>query len=347
MSYVLKKTRRVTLSDVAKEAGLSPATVSTVLNTPEENCPIAPKTRELVLSAAKRLGYRASWRARALAKQQTRTIGLLYAGESPFTTGFNQALLDALAVRLCDHGYHQLFIPILDEGADYQDIITSDRIDGCLVLAPMPQNLEPVMMANLPTVLVNLASSLPLSQVLPDDHAGAAAITHHLISLGHQRIGFVMTQAAVPHISVERRTAAFMEAMRAAGLAQYAHVIPEDAAQQVIQDWPQSRDRMTALIAYEHHLAARLLQSAWMRKISVPDELSIASFNDVEFLQYTTPPMTTVALPAKEMAQRAADQLIKQINDPQETPRTILLPETLIVRGSTGAPLVGGVRGHS
>jgi LacI family transcriptional regulator len=133
--------------------------------------------------------------------------------------------------------------------------------------------------------------------------------------------------------------------MTNAGFANFAKVVSEEEALAAIDRLAEGQDEVTAMIAYEHHLAARLLQAAWAKDVAVPDRLSLASFNDVEFLQYTTPAMTTVALPAKDIAYLAAEELIRQINDPEEAAKTLLLPETLIIRGSTGAPAVGGAHG--
>ncbi len=335
---ITKKNRRVTLADVARETGLSQATVSTVLNSHDGQCPIALKTQDIVLKAAKKLGYRASWRARALAKQQTGTVGLLYAGESPFTTGFNQSLLESLAARLCKHDYHQLFIPILEDHANYQDIINSDRIDGCLVLAPIPANLDVIRESGLPTVLVNVESELPFTQVLPDDYDGAVRITRHLLELGHQRIAMVMSAETHWHMSQNKRRAGFQYAMSQAGMAQHVQVLREESAIAALKNTDAAANRPTAMIAYEHHVAARLLQAAWSAGLKVPDDLSLASFNDVEFLRYTTPPMTTVALPAQEIAFSAADELIRQIHSKGTSSQRIVFGEQLVIRGSTGHP---------
>ena len=334
--------KRVTLADVARVAGLAESTVSLAINRPPEKCRLGRATRERALLAAAKLNYRPNWRARALASQKTYTVAMMYGRSSPYLTGTNEAVVDALANTFSGVGYHQLLVPIGPSAPSWIDAVRSDRVDGGIVLAPMPDELDRIHReTGLPLVLVNLKSDrLPLSQVYPDDELAGYIMAKHLLELGHHRIVFwrratTMPNTPVEHHSVAERIAGYRRAMIEAGYSNMVtvveHLVEPDMAQWVLAH----RHEVTAVVAYDHFHALTLIHHLGEIGIQVPRDLSLGTFNDNALIKIIKPALSTVALPDHEMGRHAAQLLLAQIDDTSLLPRTIKLTPTLRVRSST------------
>ena len=233
----------------------------------------------------------------------------------------------------------------------------------------MLNNVTPELRAvlgktRLPIVLVNVESDLPVQQVLVDDAAGMRELTEHLLSIGHRRVTYLIdnpSEAKLPknlqHYSLREREQAFRDTMAVAGATETATVISMPASEYADQLMTMPRDqRPTAVICFWHRLAMHLMRLLWERGLNVPADLSVAAFNDVEFVADAIPPLTTVAIPNLEMGRRAAMMLKEQIeaasrggrhvievdngdsgtSDP--APKRLFLTPHLIVRRSTAAP---------
>lgn len=335
---------RPTLRDVARIAGLSQATVSLALNRSAETCPLTPATRQRAIAAAEQLGYRPNFRARALAKGRSSTVGLVFAREAPLMTGVNEQIVEALTDTLHTHGYYQLLVPLIGQPDDWRDVIRPDRIDGCIVLYPLPVQLSEILAeTRLPMVAINLESELPIPHVLPDDAGGMRLLMDHLLSLGHRDIAYFYSAANV-HFSVERRSQAYIAAMQTAGLGGRVRIYAKASAEMCFAAYQRAERKPTAIIAYDHVLAVALLHECIKHGVRVPEDLSIATFNDVFPVSLTSPALTVVALPGGAMGRTAAE-LLKQMIDSQTsattgtaTAQSVQLPAHLIVRASTAPP---------
>ncbi len=334
--------KRVTLADVARVAGLAESTVSLAINRPPEKCRLGRATRERALLAAAKLNYRPNWRARALASQKTYTVAMMYGRSSPYLTGTNEAVVDALAGTFSNAGYHQLLVPIGPTAPLWVDAVRSDRVDGGIVLAPMPDELDRIHYeTGLPLVLVNLKTNrLPLSQVYPDDELAGYLMTRHLLELGHHRIVFwrratTTVNAPAEHHSVAERIAGYRRAMVEAGFTDaitvMEHLIEPDMAQWMVAH----HEQVTALVAYDHFHALTLIHHLGENRIQVPRDLSIGTFNDNALIKIIKPALSTISLPDHEMGRHAAQLLLEHIDDPSLSPRTIKLMPQLRVRSST------------
>jgi LacI family transcriptional regulator len=340
--------RRVTLADVARAAGLSPTTVSLALNRPREQCHLSEATQQRAIEAATRLGYRPNWRARALAKKQTFTIGLMYDGAESFCTPANEPIVVSVARTLRAGGYHALLVPLGADSDDWQDVIRSDRLDGCLAIFPTSPRFDQVYAeAGMPMVMINLMSDRPVPQVLADDRGGMRQAMAHLLELGHQDIAFV-ARSSNNHYSCHLRQEEYERVMIEAGLRERARIIPGDALCELMclpltsKDWP------TALVCYDHNLAMQVLSGCCDQRIPVPEHVSVVGFNDIAMTAWTAPPLTMVRVPGEEIGQRGARLLIDLIeNRKQESgavaesaasPPREWFTEELIVRQSTGRP---------
>jgi LacI family transcriptional regulator, repressor for deo operon, udp, cdd, tsx, nupC, and nupG len=330
-----------TIRDVASELGMSVATVSRALSQPEL---LRPETRERVLSVVAKLGYRPNVLARSLRRGQTHAIVLVVPKLSTFFleifAGAEEAAQTAgLAVLLGNSDGK----PEREEA--YFDQVISGRADGIILLT----GALPPAYANgkraLPP-LVAVLERLPGhdTPVIRIDHRAASAeITRHLIDLGHRRIAHI---AGSPHAaSTEHRTSGYKDALSAAGIPYDEDLVaPGDFSMQSGAD---AMDRLlkldsppTAVFAGNDEMAFGAVKSARVHGLSVPEDLSIAGFDDQTTAAFYNPPLTTIHTPCREIGRRATQELIEQIAG-RDVAREIVLPTKLVVRDSTASPRAG------
>lgn len=334
--------KRATIRDVAQACGVAKSTVSSVLNNSPGSQRVAEATRQRVRLIAEQLGYRPSWRGRALAGQRTHVIGVLYTPPMPLIArgnyeGILSGINDVLQVR----GYHLLLMPLGQNPLEWRAMLMDGRMDGAIVLSRLlPQLAEIIAEVKLPISLVNAETTADVARVVADDYQGARELTEYLLSLGHERIAFLLGDQP-PHYSVDQRTGGYRDVMRAAGFEQHIRIQPTGDALDFGASFaaePVDR-RPTAVLCYTHYLAIKLLQVLWERQLQVPRDLSVACFSNSYPVADVIPPLTTVALATEQMGRTAAELVLEQIESKGVTPRRRLALRTqLIVRKSTAAP---------
>lgn len=334
--------KRPTIVDVARLCGVAKSTVSVVLNASPAAERVPADTQQRVRTAAQQLGYRPSWRGRALAAKRTHMIGVLYTPPMPLIARGNyEGIMVGVNEVLSARDYHMLLIPLGDNPVEWRRLLMDQRIDGALVLSRLvPQLAEIVMNTQMPVTLVNAETDLPLPMVLADEYAGSRESCEYLLSLGHRRIAFLLGQQP-PHYSVTQRTAAYRDVMAAAGLKKHVQVVEgsaDDFADR-LRGLP-ARERPTAAVCYTHYLAIKLLQACWERGIGVPKDLSVTAFSNAYPVEDVIPPLTTVALATQQMGRTAAEMILEQIETKGAAPRRrVVLRTRLIARASTAAPM--------
>jgi LacI family transcriptional regulator len=325
---------------------VSTATVSRVLNGAGR---ASPATRDRVLAAARELGYRPSGVARSLKLRQTRTIGLIVTDiENPFFPALVRAVEDAARAE----GYAILLGNAADDPereAAYLDLLVERRVDGVIIAASSlgVRHGEWLTEPPLPVVLVNATSTgVPLTAVASDNRAGARLAAEHLIGLGHRRLGFL----AAPSRNVDSpvRLAGVRDAMTAADIEPASLAVAMgpalvgggEAAMHELLDLARPP---TGVCAYNDLMAIGALRAARSRGRSIPGDLSIVGFDDVEFASYVDPPLTTIAQDQATMGLQAVRALAAQLagdgdGSTRSEARVIRLPTVLRVRGSSGPP---------
>lgn len=337
------RSARPTMTQVAAVCGVSTGAVSLALNRSLEASRLREETYGKIRRVAAEMGYRADWRGRALAKGRIHSIGLLSARMTPHVTDVYEQMYDVIAETLGARGYHMHFIPALGEPNAWREIIEDQRVEGCLIVPPMPFDL-PAMLRNLrmPAVLMNVQSDESLPQFLPDDAGGTRMLMEHLWGLGHRRIGFAMSPATHSHHSVGARRDAFRAFAAERGVADECPVVELDPAA-LAGNVKRGATRVTAIVSYKGSYAIELLHMLWRAGLVVPRDLSLATFDDSWVMSYLHPPMTSVTIPMNEIARQASNLLIDALERPaaDQARATTLLPETLVVRESTAAVPVG------
>ena len=319
---------------------LSKTTVSVILNGSPASTRVPPETQERVRQAAAQIGYRPSWRARALTSRRTHTVGIVYAPPMPLIVRGNyEGIIAGIHETLQRNGYHMMFVPLGEDPGTWSDLLMDQRMDGCLILSRLYESLAGLLrQTRMPAALVNADTQHPLPVCIADEFDGGVQVTRHLLDLGHERITFFLGDQP-PHYSVTQRVGGYEQTMTAAGLAKHINIVKGS-----LQDFIDSMlarngsDRPTAMICYTHFLAISTLRLLWERGARVPQDLSVATFSNSYPVAEVIPPLTTVALPTEDMGRSAAEMVIEQIQSSGEAdPRRVVLKETLIVRKSTAA----------
>jgi DNA-binding LacI/PurR family transcriptional regulator len=336
------KTRaRPTIYDVAREAGVSTATVSRALN---DTGQIAPATRQAIEAAIERLGYRPNTIARSLVTKSTQTIAFLLPDiTNPFyaalVNGIQQvALANDHTMLLCTTGGD----PAQEE--EYLRLLHAKQVDGALVdgLVIPPDRIAAFVEDGFPIVCLDRdvdSRSVPLVQV--DNRRGARMATEHLLELGHTRIAHVLGAPELG-ISDERRTG-YRDALRAARVPFDAKLVvtgrfTEDGGFEALTALLESGIDFTAVFAANDLSALGGMHALARGGRRVPADVSVIGFDDLRLSAYATPPLTTIRQPAVEIAERATEILIGMINGRRARPLRTLLEPQLVVRGSTAPP---------
>lgn len=344
-SKIPDRIKRPTIGDVARVCGLSKTTVSKVMNVAPEIIDVPESTRQRVLAACKELAYQPSWRARALRQGRTHVLAFIHRDPIPMISDAWHRLAGRLNQVSKDRGYQLQLVSAPADADGWRQMLGEQRFDGCFIFQDVGELAEDVLQESaLPTVFVNAYGS-KYPSVLPDDRQGGYLLTRHLIDLGHRGIAFVLgdgVDASHRHFSVRHRIEGYRRALEESGLtAEDPIEVHSFEAAAVIAKLP---TKPTAVVAYNANVAIPFLHGCWEQGIRVPADLSVGTFNDVLATRHSIPPLTTIDVPAAEVAERASALLLQQIESRGASPRDatgrpemILLPERLVVRESTRA----------
>lgn len=329
---------RPTLADVARRVGVSKSAVSQTVNwEPGRATTIKEETRKRILQAVEEMGYRASWRGQVLARQRSQAIAVVYSallGAVP--RGVYLEIVDHIEMELGKVDLCPTFIHVKDHSERFDRLMGDARFDGCLTLGVVSAEVLGILRNNqVPTVLVNSDADESWTRVHVNDENGTRLAMQHLLSLGHKRVVYNAGPNPPAHRSASIRSGMYQQCMREAGLTPQAPFVgPLDQFVNKIINDP---NRPTAILEFDHWGAVRLLQELWRRDLRVPNDISVATFNNTYPVTEVIPPLTTVSLPAEAMAENAVRMLLERIERPQTPAKTVVLQESLVVRESTAA----------
>lgn len=330
---------RVGIRDVAAAAGVSVTTVSHALS---GRGSVAPETRRRVEEAADRLGYAPNRIASSLRQRRTRVIGLV--SDQIATTPFAGRLVLGAQVAADENDLVLMVVDSLGDPATEArqiDALLAYQVDGFLYAKMFHQVVErPAALAGRPTVFVDAETPTPEHCVVPDEVGIGAAATRHLLARGHRRIAVLTipepTPAQVGRLEGVRRELA------GHGLAPVDVVFGgstsvggRDAAG-VALDRPEPP---TALVCFNDQMAMGAYQAALDRGLSVPRDLSVVGVDDLRIVaEAVRPPLTTVALPHREMGAWALERLVALLDGSAPEPAIHRLPCRVVERSSVAAP---------
>ncbi len=336
---------RVTIRDVARQAGVSPATVSNVLNGRSEA--MAKDTLERVQAAIQSLSYRPNHFARGLVTRRTATIGLILSEiETPL---FLQAVsfIEPIARRA---GYNILVCNArtVEDERQVLGLLLEKQVDGMIFLSISEfrenEHLLAAQASGVPLVLINRSSPDPaFDQIKWDNTGGVVLAVDHLAQLGHRRIAHL--RGPQNRRSSEERFRGYCLGLEQNHLEfreDYVrlgdYTASPDTWQQSAQELLNLSPMPTAIIASDDIVAAVILRTLQRAGLNVPRDVSVVGIDDQPFSTFLSPALTTVQCPVAEAGKQAIETLLQRIANPSLPTRNLLLPCPLILRESTGAP---------
>ena len=334
---ILKSVRnRPTITDVARLCGVTPATVSRVLNG-KQKFSASEAVRQKILETARKLGYVPDLAARNLNRRATRIIGLFASPQTHLAEGINESLLEGIAEVLHAGGY-DVFYELSPNNAEHA--LPFWRFDGAILMqAPRQATVTELDRRRVPYVCVNEKVGNPAAHIVADDAMGMNRALEHLHQLGHKRIAYANARATYfSHYSVEERYETLLAGARSHGMQLVeGHDVPFTSAGYFLRYCVKEK-RATAVITYDHHIAVMLVGAAAELGLRIPHDFSLICFNDVFPVSLLPPPLTAVAVSGREMGRIGADLLLNTVLAPDapRRQREIKVPEDLIVRSSTG-----------
>ena len=341
------------IREVAKQAGVSTATVSRAFNTPEL---ISALTHKRVLETADRLNYRplrarqrVGTPAEAAAATDEAFIGFQFFGASPTdllqANAFYAPLLAGAQVAAAERGLH-----LLEHTTDRHQLarllpkmVQDKTVAGMLLVGTAEPAILAVFLERIPQIVLVDHRDPTHSHdcIVSDGLGGALAATKYLFELGHQRIAFLSDDAAAASFQDRLRgfVCAHFEVGRTVDPRLIVSADSEDSIPAAIQGLLTGPDRPTALLAANDQQALIVMQVCRALGLSIPEDLSLIGFDDIEFSAHTWPPLTTVRVPKEQIGRLAVTRLqerLRAASSPLEAspPVTVEVPVSLIVRHS-------------
>jgi LacI family transcriptional regulator, repressor for deo operon, udp, cdd, tsx, nupC, and nupG len=329
---------RARLADIARQAGVSEATVSRVLN---DKPGVSEETRQGVLTALDVLGYE---RPERLRKRSAGLVGLITPElDNPIFPAFAQVIESALAQRgftpvLCTQTYGGI------REDEYVDMLLDRQVSGIIFVSGLsadtttdPDRYRKLVDRPLPIVLLTgYMDGVEAPFVSCDDRTASELAVRHLAALGHRRIGFVSGPAR--YLPVQRKLAGYRETM-----LDVAGRVDEDLIELslfTVEGGHAAADRLlsrgcTGFVCGSDLMALGAIRAARARGLQVPKDVSVIGYDDSVLMAFTDPPLTTLRQPVRAMALAAVRALVDEINgDPAPHSEYLFRPE-LVVRGST------------
>jgi len=328
--------RKPTISDVARWAGISTATVSRALATPEK---VTACTRAIVLEAVRKIGYVPNLAARNLRTNKTRTI---LAVLPDFSNVFFSRILRGISDTLVARGYSLIIADTRNDPAreaQYAEFILAGRVDGILLLNGRSILTRRQGRAAVPTV--SLCERIPNARfphIETENRESARMMTAYLVSLGHKNIGYV--RGPITNVLEHERFAGYKDALLHSRLQYNPALITSgdftlesgEAAAEAYLSKPKLPD---AIFACNDEMAMGLIRGLSAAGVTVPCDVSIAGFDDIEFAEAYNPPITTVRQARRQIGERAAELLLQLIDGDLPAEREIKLAAELVIRKST------------
>jgi LacI family transcriptional regulator len=325
-----------TISDVAKKSGVSTTTVSHILNGTRY---VSPEVKKRVLDVIDELGYQPNSLAQSLRKKETHTLGLilpdsvnLYFAE--IQSGVEKAAFEnGYTVILCNSEGDE------EKEKLYVNVLRNKRVDGILFISTSNRT-KLQLDEKSPIVLID--RDLPEHEVdfvTADNFEGGYLATHHLVSLGHQRIACITGPEGI--MPSGRRIAGYRKALEEASIQIDAelicagdfHAASGKAATERFLSLP---NPPTAIFTFNDLMAVGAIQAAAESKLVIPKDLALVGFDDIELASFLQPPLTTIRQPKQEMGRLAVEMLLARIRNHDLPINKVTLPVSLILRKSSG-----------
>ncbi|GAB2046510.1 LacI family DNA-binding transcriptional regulator [Agathobaculum sp. TL06] len=334
--------KNMTITEIAKEAGVSKSTVSRVLNNKSD---VLPGTKERVLRVIREHQFQPNAYARSMSQRRSRTIGVVvphdidYVFQNQYYMEIQRGILKAMTKR----GYYALMLCCRDMKEAF-DAVLQKRVDGLLLISPLYEHtpyINELLEHHVPLVLIGKSpASQQVYQVCIDNYMGALSAMQHLFGLGHRRIAFINGPHFLP--SSEERRRAYLDGMARQGNAVLPGMVREgynsidsgyQIANQILNEFPD----VSALFVASDYMAIGVLDAIHDRGMRIPQDISVVGFDNIQMSEQVTPSLTTVSQQIEEKGRISVNLLMDLIEgEPTPEERVIDVEAKLIVRDSTG-----------
>lgn len=331
----------VTISDVAREAGVSITTVSRVLN---NNYPVRKETREKIENVIEKLNYKPNVAARSLILKKTAMVGVIVPG---ITNLFFPTIVEEIDASLKHRGYS---ISLCNTGGDDEvevdlvENIMARNMDGMIVIDPALENLEngyyEEINKRIPMIIINgNVNGFRCNFVSYDEEVGTKEAFDYLLKLGHKKIAFVRGERSASYDLKEKIYKTFMQDQKLAyekiinvGMGNSMDVV--EKAQTIFEKMLGSEERPTAVFACNDLMAVGIINACKRQGLSVPEDMSVIGFDNTLVSNITQPKITTVDLHMKDIGKTAALELMDMMEDGKKHRRNLVFDTKLIIRES-------------
>ncbi|MCX7761201.1 MAG: LacI family transcriptional regulator [Candidatus Kryptonium sp.] len=322
---------RVSIRDVAKVAGVSISTVSRVLN---GTAPVSDELKKKVMETVEFLDYKPSVLAKGLRKGVTRTIGFIIPDiTNPFFSLMVRGAEDYLKRK-----DYCLIIGSSDQSEIQEKrLLTafSERVDGIIFTGTGKQNevLDNIIKKGKKVVFLDrVIKGFNTSYVVSDNYGGMKALVEYLVSKGYKSFFFINGQKET--LSAQNRYKAFVDTLKAHGIENYEHVFSSFTYESGYK-YAKALSKLPDVVVCGNDLIAYGVISALKEMgLSIPSDVAVTGYDDILFSEHYKPSLTTVRQPIYDMGRKAAEMIIKMINDKTSQPNGVILPNEIVIRES-------------
>ncbi|HEX8141322.1 MAG TPA: LacI family DNA-binding transcriptional regulator [Pyrinomonadaceae bacterium] len=333
----------VRIKDVAREASVSTATVSHVINQTKY---VTDATRQKVLRAIEKYNYYPNAHARTLASGRSNIIGLVV---SDISNPFFPELVKSMAQEAFLRGYNVLLVDTnydADRAALYVRRMIELKVSGvALMTAELdPQLLDDLVRKHVPVIFNDLGLAREhMSNIVLDYAVGIEEAVRHLVSLGHKKIAHIAGSSSIRSGMIRRE--AFLDSMARHLPGEPTPAIYEadfkfEGGRRAAREIMDSATQPTGVVVANDLMALGAMQELRKAGVSIPQDISIVGFDDISFAALAEPPLTTVCSPRDEIGRRAIEELSRVIERPDQRGVEIRIPTYLIIRRSTAPPKI-------
>lgn len=330
--------KMATLREVAERAQVAISTVSAVIN---NSAPVSECTKQKVLKAIEALNYRPNRLARSLKTKQSFSVGVIV---PHLTNPFFPEVVRGIESVARQHGYN-IILCDTDEnettGVTSLNLLMEKQVDGIILIGGVIPKANILSLGSkvLPIVMIEEDYDIPwISTIMVDARKGAYDSVNHLINLGYKRIGYITER--LPKSKIQRRFEGYRLALRDGGIAFDISLVKGvsttfEGGYKAMNSLLSMEEPPDAIFAYNDLMAIGALKSIHAMGLKVPDDIAVVGFDDIQAASFTSPPLTTVALPKHAMGIKAM-QLILELISGKGKHKKMLLPTKLVIRESCG-----------
>jgi DNA-binding LacI/PurR family transcriptional regulator len=332
----------ININDVAKEAGVSKSTVSSVFSGKR---PISKEVREHVLNVAKRLNYKPNHLARSLAIKETKIIGLSMKGERVKFSRFHLSLLNGVLKASYENGYRVLVNHLPPQYDSHIQLQTTDPVDGQILLDPLQndQRIAAAVEQNMPTVVIGRPQKeyeSIISYVDNDNVSIAAKLTDYLITLGHKEILF-LNSSEIQTVGQDRAKG-YIEAFNDKNIEinkdnlifKPADITSAEYGYKYAREKLSRNKKISAIIVDSDRVAQGVYNGLNEMGLAIPEDISVAAFSD-DLENTLSPKLTSANLNSEVLGEEAAKILIEQCQSRQSITKRLIISSKLVVGKST------------